>query len=145
VKNPIGNVPDILKMIDDAAAKARYGSGEKLTWTCENGGMSGADVESMLVKYGVRVYGRQYAEEEGDEYGVTVRSEQAKWAEFLMKRRGLSLTSPLIDESNANVQRGAMPKEWGVPVQRVGLAGRVQDIIESEVGSLDPRDIIGKL
>ena len=51
-------VPDVFKGIDDAAAVARYGRGVRLTW--ERGhGFSGADVERLLRRYGVRVYARQ--------------------------------------------------------------------------------------
>ena len=121
--------PNVLKMADDAIAVSRYGRGVKLTW--ERGqGFSGADVERLLRKYGVRVYARQYAESAGDEFGVTVTKGQARWAEHILRRAGVPLTSPLIDESNRNVQAGrGMPREWrkGEPQKPVGLAGRLLD------------------
>lgn len=122
-------VPDVFKGIDDAAAVARYGRGVRLTW--ERGhGFSGADVERLLRRYGVRVYARQYATKDGDDYGVTVTTGQGRWAENILRRAGVPLTSPLIDESNRNVQAGrGMPREWrkDKPQKPVGLAGRLLD------------------
>lgn len=122
-------VPDVLKMVDDAAAVSRYGRGVRLTWT-RGQGFSGADVERLLRRYGVRVFARQYATKAGDDFGVTVTRGQARWAEFVLRRAGVPLTSPLLDESNRNVRAGrGMMRAWreDKPQKPVGLAGRLLD------------------
>ena len=122
-------VPDVIKGIDDAVAVSRYGRGVMLTW--ERGqGFSGADVEQLLRRYGVRVYARKHATKAGDDFGVTVTTGQARWAENILRRAGVPLTSPLVDESNRNVQAGrGMPREWrkDKPQKAVGFAGRLLD------------------
>ena len=121
-------VPDVFKALDDTAAISRYGRGVKLTW--ERGhGFSGAAVERMLRRYGVRVYARQYATKDGDDFGVMVTKGQARWAENILRRAGVPLTSPLADESNRPVMPGRMPREWrkDEPQKPVGLAGRLLD------------------
>jgi hypothetical protein len=125
-------VPDVLKTADDAAAIARYGRGVQFRW--ESGlGWSGADVERLLRQHGIRVYARRHVEKEGDEYGVTVTTAQARWAERVMRGEGVPLTSPLYHESNRNVQAGRrIGRRWadapGRKAQKpVGLAGRLLD------------------
>lgn len=121
-------VPDVLKAADDAVAVSRYGRGVQFRW--ESGlGWSGADVERLLRQHGIRVYARRYVEKEGDEYGVTVTTAQARWAERVMRGEGVPLTSPLADESNRHVMPGRMPREWrkDEPQKPVGLAGRLLD------------------
>lgn len=124
--------PDVLKMADDAAAISRYGRGVQFRWTY-GAGYSGADVERLLRKHGIRVYARTYAAKAGDEYGVTVTTAQARWAERVMRGEGVPLTSPLYDDSNRHVQAGQrIGRRWmDAPGRRaqkpVGLAGRLQD------------------
>ena len=122
-------VPDLIRWADDLLCTLRYGRGVKLAWA-KAPGWSGARVEMLLRQYGVRVYRRQYAYREGDEYGVHVLPQQAQWAEYVLRKAGCPLTSPLVNEANRRVQPGgAMPRAWGVPAKPVGLAGRVADFL----------------
>lgn len=122
----------LLKWFDDFLAVLRYGRGVKLTWA-KAPGWSGGRVEQLLRRYGVRVYGRQYAHKDGDEYGLIVSEQQARWAERVLRRAGCPLTGELVDESNRNVMPGPVrawsdtnPKATRKPV---GLAGRVIDFL----------------
>ena len=92
-------------------------------------GLAGGRVEKILRQYGIRAYRRQYSIN-GSDYGVHVLPQQSAWAEYVLRKAGCPLTSPLISESNRHVQPGgAMPKAWGVPAKSVGLAGRVVDFL----------------
>ena len=119
---------DPIKWIDDLLALIRWGPGVKLTWANVSR-WPGGKVERILRRYGIRVYRRQYSVN-GSDYGVHVLRQQAEWAEYLLRRAGCPLTSPLISEGNRSVQPGgAMPKAWNVPAKPVGFAGRVIDFL----------------
>ena len=62
-------------------------------------GWSGAQIEKLLGRYGVRVWGRGF---NGDEIYFRVKERQARWAEYLLMRRGIPVTSPPYDPRNAN-------------------------------------------
>ena len=127
VLSELGRI-DPLKWLDDALCVLRWGPGVKLTWANVSGWPGGA-VERILRQYGVRVYWRQYSIN-GRDYGVHVLPQQAAWAEYVLRKAGCPLTSPLVSEHNRSVQPGgAMPKAWGVPARPVGLAGRVVDFL----------------
>lgn len=127
ILNEFGRI-DPVKWLDDFLCLLRYGPGVKLTWT-NVGGWPGGRVEQILRQYGIRVYRRQYSFH-GSDYGLHVFPQQAAWAEYLLRKAGCPLTSPLISEANRRVQAGStMPKAWGVPAKPVGLAGRVLDFL----------------
>ena len=123
---------DPIKAADDAAMKRKHGKGVKITWQNDGGSWSGDAVETLLVERGVYVYARQYSKKEGNDYGITVRTKQAKWAEHIMRKAGIPLTSGNIDKSNAAVQPGKVPTPWGAPVDRQGVAGRVLTALNGE-------------
>lgn len=101
---------DPVKWLDDLLATLALGRGVKLTWA--KGAATGAQVEMMLRKYGVKVYARQYTDKGGRPYGVTVRAEQEIWAQYLLDRF---------------LSGGEMPTEWGVPAKPQGFGGVVVD------------------
>ena len=69
---------DPVKWLDDLLSSLHHGRGVMLTWP--RTAATGAQVEMMLRKYGIRVYARQYTNNSDRPYGVTVRKEQAEWA-----------------------------------------------------------------
>ncbi len=112
---------DPLKWIDDFLCSLRNGEGVKIEWL---GGMDGADAEKMLRAHGVKVWGRQYAFDDGDHYGLTVRKAQAKWAAGLLAGHGCAImTGP----------RGVKPirprHTWGAPAAAQGLGGAVAEML----------------
>lgn len=116
--------PDIVKWIDDAYCIARRGSGVKITWA-SGGGFYGARVEGILRKYGVRVYARQYAFSKDEDLGVTVRQQQAVFADWLLRRAGVPVTSTAL----TNATEGEMPLAWGTGAPATGASGVMADLL----------------
>jgi hypothetical protein len=100
---------DVIKLVDDAYCRLRYGVGVRLTWPVSSG-VTGAEMERWLWQRGVRVYGRQYATRADQEYGITVRRQQVRWARVIMARA---------------LQGQPLPRPWGRGVRGVGLTGRL--------------------
>ena len=118
---------DFYKWIDDLIAIFVQGPGHKITWTPTSTQM-GASIEKTLRRYGVKVYARQYAKKPGDDLGITVRRAQRKWAEYVLLKAGVCVTSPVLPSNRGIQPGGEMPQSWGVPAPPVGLAGRIMDI-----------------
>lgn len=112
-------LPDPLKWIDDAFAILRHGTGHKIEWY-KTSGWNGAAVETMLNRYGIACYWRDYGHGK-DRLGVHVPKQQAVWADYLLRRAGAPLAGPALSK----VDPGPMPAEWGVMARPVGLAGAV--------------------
>ena len=115
---------DIIKWLDDLVALLANGRGHKLEW-CKSSGWSGSRVERVLRRYGIRVYCRDYGHGR-DTLGCRVRSQQAAWADYLLRRAGCPLLSRPL--SGTGAKPGPMPRAWGVPARPVGLAGRIVDM-----------------
>lgn len=112
-------LPDPLKWIDDALAIMHYGMGHKIEWY-KVSDWNGCDVETLLNRYGVKVYWRDYGHGKNTK-GLHVPKAQAKWADYLLRRAGAPLAGPALSKANL----GAMPTEWGVMARPVGLAGAI--------------------
>ena len=109
--------PDPLKWIDDVLAITHYGMGHKIEWYKA---WNGAQVETLLNRYGVKVYWRDYGHGKNTK-GLHVPKAQAKWADYLLRRAG----APLVGPALSNVAPGPMPTEWGVMARPVGIAGAI--------------------
>lgn len=72
-------------------------------------GISGGDVEKIFSRYHVLILKRHFRE--NGEYGVTVQAHQRVWAEYLLLRSGIDVTSPL-HKRNLGVLPGPMPKPF---------------------------------
>ncbi|CAG0935556.1 hypothetical protein TFLX_04398 [Thermoflexales bacterium] len=57
----------------------------------------GIDVERLLQRHGVKVWDRGIA---GDDFYFCVKRRQVKWAEYLLLRAGVPVTSALVDSRN---------------------------------------------
>ena len=121
--------PDPLKIIDDMIASASQPSGHKITFWAA-GDFSGMDAEKFLRGYGIRVWGRDYAEVQRDGndafYGLTVRKKQAKWAATLMLTAGYPVrTGDLGAKAMTSLPRSS----WDSVAPAVGLGGMVSEMI----------------
>ena len=77
------------------------------------GGLSGWEIEKMLAEYGVEIWGRWF---DNEALYFNVKAEQANWAEYLLKRRGIAVFSapynPLNDLYPRRHAPGSMPVPW---------------------------------
>ena len=76
-------------------------------------GLSGWEIEKMLAEYGVSIWGRWF---DSDNLYFNVKQEQANWAEYLLRRRGVAVTTalynPLNDLYPDRHPPGSMPTPW---------------------------------
>ncbi len=82
-------------------------------------GMSGWEIEKMLKEYGVAIWGRGF---DADSIYFSVKREQVNWAEYLLKRRGIAVTTmpynPLNDLYPQRHPSGSMPTPWSQKQRR---------------------------
>lgn len=92
---------------------------ENLTWQGQKrfsfsrkGEYSGWDVERFLREHGVYLWGRGF---DSENIHFNVKKEQASWAEYLMLRHGVALTSAPVDPRNAAwaAKYDSAPPGWG--------------------------------
>ena len=57
----------------------------------------GIDIERLLNRHGIKIWDRGFA---GDELYFRVKRRQVVWAEYLLLRAGVPVTSPLVDPRN---------------------------------------------
>ena len=66
-------------------------------WVRRDTGFTGAEIESLLFRHGVRIWGRGFVD---DEIYFRVKKRQARWAEYLLLRRGVPVTNSAFDPRN---------------------------------------------
>lgn len=121
---------DLINWLDGVLAEMRYGTHTFIVHY--RSGWTGYEVECLLRKYGILVYGRMYNELSPDEdhYGFRVARHQAGWAEYLMFRAGVPIVSPTFDPRNEKVraktnQHSSLPPGgWG---RKANGFGRIMD------------------
>lgn len=64
------------------------------------------DVERLLKRHGVKIWDRGIA---GDDLYFCVKRRQVKWAEYLLLRAGVPVTSILVDPRNADYAKRYAP------------------------------------
>ncbi len=110
------------------------------TWTLSiqrNAGWSGIDAEHLLARHGVRVWGRWFID---DNLLFCVKKRQARWAEYLLLRRGIPVTSGPFDPRNLQyAERHAPGSE---PPRRANPArpAKEPDLIERFISWLVSED-----
>ncbi len=108
-----------------AKGQGRAGKQPDHWFTFERGtGVTGWHVECVLKRYGVPVIGRRYGANDPT-VSVKVPGSQAKFAEYLLARAGLTaaLVTPLLNPKHAQTKVGAMPPAWGKPAKTRGVMG----------------------
>lgn len=105
--------PDLINWMDGAVGQLTNGSMHRFTYSNATG-FRGVDVEMLLRQYGIRVWGREVISDE--ELALLVKQRQAVWAEYILCRAGVPLTSALLDPRNEQYRRrhapGTMPPPW---------------------------------
>jgi hypothetical protein len=104
---------DLLNPLDGQLGRLLNGPMYRFTFRAD-GGFSGLEVEKMLRRYGVRVWGREM--DDPEERALLVKQSQAVWAEYLLCRAGVPLTCQLLDPRNDTYRhqhnQGTMPVPW---------------------------------
>ncbi len=104
---------DLLNPLDGQFGRLFNGPMHRFTFRAD-GGFSGLEVEKMLRRYGIRVWGREMADSE--ERALLVKQSQAVWAEYLLCRAGVPLTCQLLDPRNDTYRyhhsQDTMPVPW---------------------------------
>lgn len=114
-------IPDVLKFVDDFYCSIKNGGGVRIEW--EYPGPDGAETEIFLRAHGVRVWGRKYPKNKQDTWGVTVRKQQAKMADGLLRGRKYPVTTKKL-------AKGWAPQStWGVPAKAQGMAGMLVEAL----------------
>ena len=109
---------DPIKWIDDIYTIARNGRGVLIQW--DSTVHTGAEVEAFLRSYGIKCYSRQYPA--GGIAGCHVRTDQAKWADGLLRGAGFAVLSKQLSKPIS-------PRsQWGVPARAQGFGGMVGDL-----------------
>lgn len=103
---------DIISPLDTLFGVARHGKMHRFTFDVSSG-FTGYNVEKLLRRYGVRVWGRKVS---GTQRSFLVKRSQAVWAEYVLCRAGVPLLSPLIDPRNREYPErhpeDSMPDPW---------------------------------
>ena len=107
---------DILCALDTLSGYIRHGRLHRFTFRVA----TGAQVERILRSYGVPQYGRGILRNGDRTFLVPAR--QAVWAEYLLIRSDIPLTSRRI---NRRHKAGPMPQAWGVGVRHPSFVARI--------------------
>ena len=112
---------DLIGWLDLLHGVMRHGRLHRIGWI----DTSGYAVEDILRQYDIHAYGRAIRVElvpdvDSDKKRremhrwMWVNYEQASWAEYVLLRGGLTLTTPLIDPANVRraAQHSGLPTPW---------------------------------
>ena len=80
-------------LLDSLTLRAANGAMHKFAF--RTGKFNGRGIEQLLGEHGIRVFERTKLG--GGELGFSVRRDQAEWAEYLLCRAGVPLTSELLN------------------------------------------------
>ncbi|MEM7533965.1 MAG: hypothetical protein AAF639_17410 [Chloroflexota bacterium] len=107
----------MINSLDGWFGRTQHGPMHRFTISRE-GDFNGYDIEQLMQKYGIRIWGREM---DGDtELAFLVKETQAVWAEYLMCRSGIPLTSPLLEPRHTHLhqqhltdaENRTMPTPW---------------------------------
>jgi hypothetical protein len=106
-------LPEVVNPLDGLWGRYQHGPMHRFTFAT-GAGIAGHDVEKLLRRYGVRIWGREMSDP--DERAFLVKRSQAVWAEYVMCRAHIPLTGPLLDPRNAiyavEHSEDDMPQPW---------------------------------
>ena len=75
-------------------------------WVQRHAGWNGVEVEALLKRHGVRIWGRGFLDER---IFFRVKKRQARWAEYLLLRRGVPVTNDPFDPRNVDYAERYVP------------------------------------
>jgi hypothetical protein len=75
-------------------------------WVLRRTDWSGAQIETLLMRHGVRIWGRGFR---GNRIFFRVKKRQVRWAEYLLLRAGVIITSAIVDPRNLRYAESYLP------------------------------------
>jgi hypothetical protein len=105
------------QVLDGFSARAAFGPLHPFTFK-PHGGVSPREVEKLLTERGIRVVERVRMSRH--ELGFSVPVAQAEWAEYLLCRAGVRVTSDLIDPRHAHLNAVTLRSHAGLLDRLVG-------------------------
>ena len=110
---------DFINPLDGLWGRAAHGSLHRFSFSIDSD-FSAFEVEKLLRRYGIHIWGRRL--ESDTERSFLVKRRQAVWAEYLLCRAGVPLTSPLLDSRNEQYRRRHAPRSMPIPWTSEGSA-----------------------
>lgn len=111
-------LPDLIDPIDGWLGQMLNGPMHRFTFSTQ-GEFTGVEVELLLRQYGIRIWGREMTNP--NERAFLVKRRQAVWAEYILCRAGVPLTSPLLDPRNARYRQQHAPDSMPTPWDKQGI------------------------
>lgn len=111
-------LPDLVDTLDGWLGQLMNGPMHRFTFSSA-GDFSGVEVEMLLRRYGIRVWGREM--NVPGELALLVKRRQAVWAEYILCRAGVPLTCPLLDARNAAYRQHHAPNTMPTPWDKQGI------------------------
>ncbi len=120
---------DLINPLDGVLGRTLHGPMHRFTFRADSE-YSGYEVEKMLRRYGIRIWGREMAENE--DRAFLVKESQAIWAEYLLCRAGIPLTCKLLDPRNESYRQRHAPRSMPVPwtMRGIGPSGFVDHVVD---------------
>ena len=78
---------DLVDWVDEVCGNILYGPHRRF-YVPRECGWSGHDIELLLHRHGVRIWGRGFTP---TDICFNVKTRQAKWAEYLLERKGVTI------------------------------------------------------
>jgi hypothetical protein len=104
---------DIIDMIDEIIGDVRAGGSWHKFMVPRDAGVTGWEVEQLLVRHGVKIWGRGFT---SNAMYFSCKGKQANWAEYLIRRKGIPLScapvNPRNDEYAKKYSPGSEPPGW---------------------------------
>lgn len=111
-------LPDLIDAVDGWIGRLQYGPMHRFSFL-RAGDYTGAEVEKLLRRYGIRVWGREL--DHPTELAFLVKQRQAIWAEYILCRAGVPLTCALLDPRNSQYQARHVPQAMPTPWDARGI------------------------
>jgi hypothetical protein len=102
------NLIDRLQGLIMGAIYRDFGHKFTVRYADRGGHHSRAEIEAMLSKYGIAVYGRTH---DANHMHFLVKKRQAPWADYLMRNAGVAIVGEPLAPGNGS-PKGKLPAAW---------------------------------
>jgi hypothetical protein len=112
ILSDIGDMIANIDLIDktDSLVRGAIYNGKWLSWKLRTQLYCGMENERYLFKYGVKVFGRELrGVGEHADVGMHVKGKQSRWAEYLLRRRGVQVNETIDPTIAQSASQHTMP------------------------------------